>query len=126
MQRRRGCRAMDDSRVGSWRVALSSPGVDTVWGAVAVIVPIVAVWFGRTQAVDLAYQVRAGIQMLDAHHLLTTDPFTFSVAGHSWLNQQWGAELFFGAAWRVGGWDGLAVVWGLMVGAIALFLFLAC
>jgi hypothetical protein len=64
--------------------------------------------------------------MLDTHHLLSTDLFTFTVAGHTWLNQQWAAEVFLAGVWRAGGWDGIAVTWGLIVGAVSLFVFLAC
>ena len=101
--------------------------LDALWTALAVALPIAATWLSRTQAVDLAYQVRAGGIMLDTHHLLTTDLFTFTVAGHTWLNQQWVAEVFFAVIWRTtGGWDGVAAVWGLIVGATALFVFLSC
>ena len=64
--------------------------------------------------------------MLDSHRLLTTDLFTFTVAGHSWLNQQWLAEVFFAAVWRAGGWNGIAAIWGLIVGVASLLVFLAC
>jgi hypothetical protein len=64
--------------------------------------------------------------MLDTHHLLSTDLFTFTVAGQAWLNQQWAAEVFFAAVWRAGGWDGIAATWGLIAGAVSLFVFLAC
>ena len=110
----------------SSRLRVPRPALDTVWAAIVVAVPTAATWLGRTQAVDLAYQVRAGTLMLDTHHLLSTDPFTFSVAGRGWHNQQWGAEVIFGAVWRLGGWDGLALLWGLMVGAAAWCVFLAC
>ena len=73
--------------------------LDALWTALAVALPIAATWLSRTQAVDLAYQVRAGGIMLDTHHLLTTDLFTFTVAGHTWLNQQWVAEVFFAVIW---------------------------
>lgn len=105
---------------------LHPPSLDALWASLAIAIPVAATWLGRAQAVDLAYQIRAGGSMLDAHHLLTTDLFTFTVAGHSWLNQQWAAEVFFAVIWRAGGWDGVAVVWGLMVGAASLFVFLAC
>jgi len=110
----------------SSKLRVPQPGLDTVWAAIAVAVPTAAAWLGRTQAVDLAYQVRAGTLMLDTHRVLSTDPFTFSVAGRSWLDQQWGAQVIFGAVWRLGGWDGLAFLWGLMVGATAWCVFLAC
>jgi hypothetical protein len=116
---------VDGGRGGGLR-ARSPVSLDVVWTVIAVALPVAATWLSRTQAVDLAYQVRAGGVMLDTHHLLTTDQFTFTVAGHGWLNQQWAAEVFFAMVWRAGGWDGVALTWGLIVGAISLFVFLAC
>jgi hypothetical protein len=116
-----------DSGCGGDLVRSRSPvSLDALWTAIVVALPVAATWLSRTQAVDLAYQVRAGGLMLDTHHLLTTDLFTFTVAGHRWLNQQWAAEVFFAAIWRAGGWDGVAVTWGLTVGAVSIFVFLAC
>jgi hypothetical protein len=106
--------------------SMSPPSIRTVWAAIAFGVPVAATWFGRTQAIDLAYQIRAGELMLDSHRLLTTDPFTFTVAGTNWLNQQWGAEVVFAALWRWAGWGGIAVAWGLLVGLACLFVHLAC
>jgi hypothetical protein len=115
-----------DGRRGGGLLPARPVSLDTLWIAIAVSLPVAATWLSRTQAVDLAYQVRAGGVMLDTHHLLTTDIFTFTVAGHGWLNQQWAAEVFFALIWRAGGWDGVAVTWGLIVGAASVFVFLAC
>jgi hypothetical protein len=111
-----------DERSRSW----ARLSIGTVWAAIACAVPVAATWFGRTQAVDLAYQVRAGEVMLDSHRILTTDPFTFTAAGHGWLNQQWGAEVVFAGLCRSAGWGGIAVVWGLLVGLACLFVYLGC
>lgn len=116
---------MDGRRGGGLRPARSGVSLDALWTTIAIALPVAATWLSRTQAVDLAYQVRAGGIMLDTHHLLSTDLFTFTVAGHAWLNQQWAAEVFFAVVWRAGGWDGVAVTWGLIVGAVSLFVFLA-
>lgn len=116
-----------DGRRGGGLLHIPLPtSLDALWAAIAIALPVAATWLSRTQAVDLAYQIRAGGLMLDTHHLLATDLFTFTVAGHRWLNQQWAAEVFFASVWRAGGWDGVAVVWGLVVGAVFLFVFLAC
>jgi hypothetical protein len=117
---------VDGRRGGGLLPARSGVSLDALWTAIAIALPAAATWLSRTQAVDLAYQVRAGGLMLDTHHLLSTDLFTFTVAGHTWLNQQWAAEVFFAAIWRAGGWDGIAVIWGLTVGTVSLFVFLAC
>jgi hypothetical protein len=116
----------DTSRRDARLDSLLRPSIGSVWAAIAVGGPLAATWLGRTQAIDLAYQVRAGGLMLDTHRLLTTDPFTFTAGGSAWLNQQWGAEVFFATVWRIAGWGGIAVVWGLLVGAASLFVYLAC
>ena len=118
--------AVNGGRGGGLLRAPAPFSLGAVWTVLAIAVPIAATWLSRTQAVDLAYQVRAGGIMLDTHHFLTTDLFTFTVARHQWLNQQWAAEVLFAAVWRVGDWDGIAVTWGLTVGAVSLFVFLAC
>jgi hypothetical protein len=117
---------VDGRRGGGLLPARSGVSLDALWTTIAIALPVAATWLSRTQAVDLAYQVRAGGIMLDTHHLLSTDLFTFTVAGQAWLNQQWAAEVFFAAVWPAGGWDGIAATWGLIAGAVSLFVFLAC
>src|SRR3954447_8878668 len=102
------------------------PTIDAAWGVIGVLVPVIVTFFTRTLAIDLAYQVRAGMQMLDTHRLLDIDPFTFTVGGQPWLNQQWGAQVLLGATYDIAGWPAAIVLRGLLVGGIATFLYLAC
>ena len=37
--------------------------------------------------------------------LMTTDPFTYTHAGRTWIPQQWGAEVSMALAYRAGGFD---------------------
>jgi hypothetical protein len=76
--------------------------------------------------IDLAYQIRAGQLMLDTGHLLRADPFTFTVLGRPWLNQQWGAQVAFAALFRAGGWELIAVVRAAIVGLTFWLTYLAC
>jgi hypothetical protein len=110
------------------RRTLGAPAISigTTWAAVAVALPVIVAFIGRTMAIDLAYQVRAGELMLDSHRLLDVDPFTFTVGGSHWVNQQWGAEVLLGAIYRAGGWGGLALSRGLLLGSVLTFLYLAC
>src|SRR5437773_10432261 len=80
------------------------PTLSQVWVALAVGLPVVMLLATRMPAVDLAYLVRAGEEMLRSHHVLRTDTFTFTVGGHPWLNQQWGSEVLLAAVYRLGGW----------------------
>jgi hypothetical protein len=77
-------------------------------------------------SVDLAYQLRAGADMLASHRLADVDTFTFTVAGRPWLNQQWGAQVILAGLYRAWGWGGLAVTRGVLLGAVLAFVYLAC
>ena len=98
----------------------------SAWLAIAIMIPVAIALAGTTLAIDLAYQVRAGQIMLDTHHILTTDTFTFTVAGRPWLDQQWGAQILFAVVYRIGGWFGLAAVRALLAGMMVGAVFLAC
>jgi hypothetical protein len=97
--------------------------LDAVWAMLAVALPAAASMLGRMVAIDLAYQVRAGNQMLDTHRVLRVNTFTFVRGGVPWLNQQWGAQVLTASAWRLGGWDAVAFAWGLLIGATFFFVY---
>jgi hypothetical protein len=61
-------------------------------------------------AVDLAYQLRAGTDILAGHGIPTTDTWTFTVYGTPWLDQQWGAQALLALVFQWTGWTGLAVL----------------
>jgi hypothetical protein len=102
------------------------PTIGSVWAAIAVGVPVAAAYLGRTMAIDLAYQIRAGDLMLQGRTLLDVDVFTFTVAGQPWLNQQWSAQVVLASVFGIGEWDALAILRGIVLGATLAFLFLAC
>jgi hypothetical protein len=112
--------ATADSPIAS-RLSLSS-----VWTITAILLPVVAALEASLSSVDLAYQVRAGNLMLDTHELVRTDTFTFTAAGRPWLDQQWFAQVVFALVHRAGGWAALHLLRAALVGAIFLFVFLAC
>jgi hypothetical protein len=60
--------------------------------------------------VDLAYQVRAGDQVLATGVLPVVDTWTFTVSGTPWLDQQWLSQVVFSLGYGVGGWELLAVL----------------
>ncbi len=49
------------------------------------------------------WHVRAGAAQLDAGRVLTTDPFSYSMAGTPWRTQSWLAELFYASLERITG-----------------------
>jgi hypothetical protein len=102
------------------------PSIDDAWVAVGLLVPVIVTFLTRTMAIDLAYQIRAGQDMLGSHEVARIDTFTFTQAGQPWLNQQWGAQVLLGLTQQVGGWTAVLVLRGLLVFGVMLFLYLAC
>ncbi len=85
------------------------PTLDHVWAALPVVIPMVVSLATRMVAIDLAYHVRAGEQVL-ARHDPGAETWTFTVAGTPWLDQQWGAQALLASAHRVGGFAAIAVL----------------
>src|SRR5207247_3837890 len=99
------------------------PTVDGVWAVMAVALPLAVTFIQKTQAVDLAYQIRAGESMLTSHSLLDVDTFTYTVHGLPWLNQQWLAQVILGALFRSGGWTGISLARGALLGLTVFLLY---
>jgi len=97
-----------------------------LWAFLAVALPVLAALLANLSSVDLAYHLRAGQMILDTGRIPTTDTWTFTAAGTSWLNQQWGAQLVLAAVYRAAGWTGLVVLRATLVGLMFGFLFEAC
>ena len=97
-----------------------------LWAFLAVGLPVLASLIGNLSAVDLAYHLRAGEMTLDTGRIPMTDTFTFTAAGASWMNQQWGAQVILAAVFRVAGWTGLVVLRAGLIGLTFGLLFEAC
>jgi len=97
-----------------------------LWAALAVVLPVLAAFIANLSSVDLAYHLRAGGSILDGGGIPRVDTYTFTAAGLPWLDQQWGAQVVLAAVYRLGGWTGLVVLRGLLIGLLFGFLFLAC
>jgi hypothetical protein len=104
-----------------WRLTLPE-----LWAFVAIGLPVVASFAARLSTVDLAYQIRAGLQILATHVVPRVDTYTFTVRGHPWLDQQWGAQVLFGLAFRITGWIGLVIVRGALVGVTFALVYACC
>ncbi|MFN2450960.1 MAG: hypothetical protein ABR541_01250 [Candidatus Dormibacteria bacterium] len=52
---------------------------------------------------DFWWHLRTGELVLQRHGLLTTDPYTYTAAGHRWVMHEWGTEVLFALLHRVGG-----------------------
>jgi hypothetical protein len=88
----------------------------TLWRVLAVTLPVLGALVAPLPAVDLAYQLRAGGEILDTGAIPSLDTWTFTAAGAPWLDQQWGAQVLLTVVFRLGGWTGLALLRAGLVG----------
>jgi hypothetical protein len=68
---------------------------------------------------DSWWHLAAGGWMLDHHAILKRDMFSFTFAGQPWDAQEWLAEIVMALVFRVGGWSGLHILFGLALAATA-------
>ena len=61
---------------------------------------------------DPYWHIAAGRWMLQHHQIPTTDPFSFTAAGHPWVAMEWLADLVYAGAFNLAGYAGLAAVVG--------------
>ena len=89
-----------------------------LWWFLAIALPVLASLIAKISTVDLAYQLRAGAEILASGSIPTTDTWTFTMQGQPWVDQQWGAQVILRIVESIGGWIGLAVFRAALVGAI--------
>ncbi len=88
-----------------------------LWLFLAVALPALVALLVPLPAVDLAYQVRVGEQILRTGAIPAADTFTFTIAGAPWTDQQWLAQVLMALGYRAGGWEMLAVMRAVLVSA---------
>jgi hypothetical protein len=89
-----------------------------LWSFLAVALPVLASLLASLSTVDLAYQLRAGADILATGRIPTVDTWTFTMAGEPWIDQQWGAQVILEVVESLGGWVGLAVFRAGLIGVI--------
>lgn len=94
------------------------PSFAELWTFLAVALPTLAAMLATIPTVDLAYQLRAGAEILDGRGIPGVDTWTFTAAGATWLDQQWGAQAILAAVFGAAGWTGLAVFRAALVGLV--------
>src|SRR6185369_9697492 len=86
------------------------PTIGELWTFLGFALPALAALLVPMPAVDLAYQLRAGAEILQTGSIPAIDAWTFTVGGQPWLDQQWGAQVLLAATFQVAGWTGLAIL----------------
>jgi hypothetical protein len=72
---------------------------------------------------DLWWHIRVGQNILATHHWPTSDPFSFTVAGHPWMAYEWLGDVLIGAVARLGGLMGLEVFLFVWASAVVLAIY---
>lgn len=107
------------------RERLLRPILPELWTFLAVALPVLAALLATLPTVDLAYQLRAGAEILAGQGIPSNDSWTFTAAGRPWLDQQWGAQVILAAIYEVAGWTGLAIVRAGLVGLTSALILVA-
>jgi hypothetical protein len=105
-------------RLATGRHSISGVSLRALWWFLAIALPVLASLIAKISTVDLAYQLRAGAEIIASGRIPTTDTWTFTMAGQPWVDQQWAAQVVLRAIESVAGWVGLAVFRAALVGAI--------
>jgi hypothetical protein len=93
-----------------------------LWTFLGIALPALAALLVPMPAVDLAYQLRAGADILGGRGIPVVDAWTFTAAGRPWLDQQWGAQAALAAVFQAAGWTGLVLLRAALVAATFLLL----
>jgi hypothetical protein len=66
---------------------------------------------------DTGWHIRNGERIISTKALPHADPFSFSKPGEPWFAWEWGADVLMGSVYRVSGLAGVALLFGLSIGA---------
>ena len=108
-----------DSGRTSIRERVLRPTLAELWTFLAIALPVLASLIAAMSAVDLAYQLRAGAEILGGSGIPAVDAWTFTATGVAWFDQQWGAQVLLAQVHAVAGWTGLVLLRAALVGFIS-------
>jgi hypothetical protein len=95
-----------------------------LWTYLAIALPVLASILAPMSTVDLAYQLRAGREILASGAIPTVDTWTFTAAGTPWFDQQWGAQVLLRTVEVAGSWTGLVLLRAALTAAVVGCVFL--
>ena len=98
--------------------------IDLAWASLTLLVPAIVSLLSKMGAIDLAYHIRAGEDVLHGN-IPRVDSYTFTFPGTPWLDQQWLAQAAFALLHRLGGWPLLLAGQAILVGLSTWLVYLA-
>jgi len=84
--------------------------LNRLWLFIAVALPVLATMLAPMSTVDLAYQLRAGDEILRSGAIPSSDTWTYTAAGVPWFDQQWGSQVILTVSSWLGGWTGVVLL----------------
>ncbi len=72
---------------------------------------------------DTGWHIRTGEAILSGSGLPHTDPYSLLKRGQPWFAWEWGSDVLMGAAHRMDGMSGVALLYGIAIGACSWFWF---
>ncbi len=72
---------------------------------------------------DSGWHIRTGEAILSGSGLPHADPYSLLRRGHPWFAWEWGSDVLMGAVHRLDGMSGVALLYGLAIGACSWFWF---
>jgi hypothetical protein len=73
---------------------------------------------------DVWWHLRTGQLIIQNHKLFHADPYSFTRAGHPWVDHEWLSQILIFALYRAAGWAGLITGFGALMAVTFLLLFL--
>jgi hypothetical protein len=108
-------------RASSWR--LGPPSIPAlVFTLLALAVPILLQMPMLNSDGDLARHLRHGHYMLEHGELIRADPFSFTRSGAPFIGFEYGSQLLYALAERIGGLPAVAILAGLLIALTYAFL----
>jgi hypothetical protein len=75
---------------------------------------------------DVWWHLRTGQLILQTHAVFHTDPYSFTRFGQPWVDHEWLSQVLIFGLYRVGGRGALIVMFGAVIAAAFLLVFLRC
>ncbi len=75
---------------------------------------------------DVWWHLRTGQLILQNHAVFHSDPYSFTMLGHPWINHEWLSGVLIFSIYRLAGWGGLIVTFAAITSATFMLVFLRC